>query len=194
MDSEIWGVIEMVMGYRIIYLKRWPPDITAFKKYRCPGPAPDLLSQNLGPGSRRGTGSQCSWSKPADRKGAWGLAVADWSKSWVKIFSPTALAGGPKFFFFHQARTRSWGRVWDHFCFPWLCQLCLTGRQVVVGAQWKTPFASSNCRGNFQLDFNCSFSNMHKSYLIMWTRPETLTGVFLTMKVTLSLDCSKTKG
>lgn len=99
MDSEIWGVIETVMGYRIIYLKRWPPDITAFKKYRCPGPAPDLLSQNLGPGSRRGTGSQCSWSKPADRKGAWGLAVADWSKSWVKIFSPTALAGGPKFFF-----------------------------------------------------------------------------------------------
>ena len=45
--SEIWGVVEGVMGYRIAYLERWLPELTAFSDFRCPGPAPDLLSQIL---------------------------------------------------------------------------------------------------------------------------------------------------
>ena len=62
-----------------------------------------------------------------------------------------------------------------------------------MGAQQKTLFASPNCRGNVPLDF-CSSSNMHESYLILWSRPEILTGFFLTMNVMHTMVCSNTKG
>ena len=143
MGSEIWGVVEGVMGYKFAYLERWLPVLTAFSDFRCPGPAPDLLSQNLD--QDLGAGQLPIQLIQASRlEVGLGLGCCRLIQTLSKDFSALLpLLGGLKFFFFNQARVCSWGCIWDHFCFPWLCQLCLTGKQVGVGAQQKNAICLS---------------------------------------------------